>query len=144
MICPVCKNSMLVIERERIELDYCSDCGGIWFDSGELELLFSSLGVAGADTFLKGIIDSPEEKTDEHLRRCPICSRKMKKTMIGTESRVIVDVCHRGDGLWFDGGELDTLLGQAENNSVNSVDGGRKLSVFLSELFRSRNADKQG
>ncbi|MDD5313175.1 MAG: zf-TFIIB domain-containing protein, partial [Dehalococcoidia bacterium] len=32
MRCPVCKISALVIELERIELDYCSRCGGVWFD----------------------------------------------------------------------------------------------------------------
>jgi uncharacterized protein len=143
MICPVCKNSMLVIERDRIELDHCSNCGGIWFDSGELELLLSSLKITGADTFLKGILDSPEEKTNEHLRRCPICSRKMKKTVIGTNTKVMVDVCRRGDGLWFDGGELDTLLNQVGNNSNGSADGGRKLSAFLDDVFHARGADKQ-
>lgn len=143
MICPVCKNSMLVIERDRIELDHCTECGGIWFDSGELELLLSGLGVAGADTFLKGILGRPEAKTDEHLRHCPICSRKMKKTVIGTSSKVMVDACRRGDGLWLDGGELDTLLGQVGTTSTNGADGGRKLSAFLSDVFRARGADKQ-
>jgi hypothetical protein len=143
MICPVCKKSMLVIERDRIELDYCNDCSGIWFDSGELELLLSGYKIAGTETFLKSILDSPEEKTDEHLRRCPICSRKMKKSIIGTSLKVMVDACRRGDGLWLDGGELDTLLDQVGNNSANGADGGRKFSAFLSDVFRARGADKQ-
>jgi len=39
MICPVCRQSMLDIEYNNIELDYCEKCKGVWFDAGELELL---------------------------------------------------------------------------------------------------------
>lgn len=39
MHCPKCGNEMIVIEYEGIELDKCSDCGGIYFDNGELEEL---------------------------------------------------------------------------------------------------------
>ena len=39
MICPVCHKSMLDIEYNNIELDYCEKCRGVWFDAGELELL---------------------------------------------------------------------------------------------------------
>jgi len=142
MICPVCKKSMLVIERNHIELDHCVDCGGIWFDAGELELLLSSLAVVQADTFLKGILAGPEEKSNEHLRRCPICTRKMKKSLVGTSTKVLIDACRRGDGLWFDGGELDALLGHPGNNTAGSDDSGRKLSAFLGDVFRARSADK--
>ncbi len=143
MICPVCKKSMLVIERNHIELDHCADCGGIWFDGGELELLLSGLGMAPADNFLRGILAGPEEKVHEHLRRCPICARKMKKSLVGANAKVMIDACRRGDGLWFDGGELAALLGQVDNSSPINADGSRKLSVFLNDVFRARGTDKQ-
>lgn len=38
MFCPVCNNPMIVLEFEGVETDYCTDCEGIWLDSGELEL----------------------------------------------------------------------------------------------------------
>ena len=40
MRCPVCKEPMLIIEHEAVEVDCCAACGGIWLDAGELELLF--------------------------------------------------------------------------------------------------------
>jgi Zn-finger nucleic acid-binding protein len=55
----------------------------------------------------------------------------------------MIDACRRGDGLWFDGGELAALLGQVDNSSPNNTDGSRKLSVFLNDVFRARGADKQ-
>ena len=39
MDCPVCKNAMITLELADVEIDYCTDCGGIWLDAGELEML---------------------------------------------------------------------------------------------------------
>jgi len=39
MRCPVCDVPTYVVEYEKIELDLCPDCRGMWFDHGELELL---------------------------------------------------------------------------------------------------------
>jgi uncharacterized protein len=37
MLCPICNVDLLLAERERIEIDYCPKCRGIWLDRGELE-----------------------------------------------------------------------------------------------------------
>lgn len=40
MKCPTCDSSSLVItERSGIEIDYCTQCRGVWLDRGELEKL---------------------------------------------------------------------------------------------------------
>lgn len=40
MKCPNCKDVTLVMsERQKIEIDYCPDCRGIWLDRGELDKL---------------------------------------------------------------------------------------------------------
>ncbi|MBT8387242.1 MAG: zf-TFIIB domain-containing protein, partial [Ignavibacteria bacterium] len=30
MICPVCKESMVILELSEVEIDYCTGCNGIW------------------------------------------------------------------------------------------------------------------
>jgi Uncharacterized protein conserved in bacteria len=38
MRCPVCPDSTLVMSnREGIEIDYCPTCRGVWLDRGELD-----------------------------------------------------------------------------------------------------------
>ncbi|HEX9253065.1 MAG TPA: zf-TFIIB domain-containing protein [Ignavibacteriaceae bacterium] len=38
MNCPVCSNTSLVIsERQGVEIDYCPKCRGVWLDRGELD-----------------------------------------------------------------------------------------------------------
>lgn len=46
MDCPLCKNVSLVMsERQGIEIDYCPNCRGVWLDRGELDKIIErSLG----------------------------------------------------------------------------------------------------
>jgi Zn-finger nucleic acid-binding protein len=40
MKCPTCPDSTLVMsERQGVEIDYCPTCRGIWLDRGELDKL---------------------------------------------------------------------------------------------------------
>lgn len=35
--CPRCQNQLLPRVRNGVDVDYCSGCGGVWLDRGELE-----------------------------------------------------------------------------------------------------------
>lgn len=37
MKCPNCNETLLMTERNKIEIDYCPVCRGIWLDKGELD-----------------------------------------------------------------------------------------------------------
>ena len=40
MKCPTCPDSTLVMtDRQGVEIDYCPTCRGIWLDRGELDKL---------------------------------------------------------------------------------------------------------
>lgn len=39
MNCPACKIAMITLELAEVEIDHCVNCGGIWLDAGELEIL---------------------------------------------------------------------------------------------------------
>lgn len=40
MQCPACRDATLLItERQNIEIDYCPQCRGVWLDRGELDKL---------------------------------------------------------------------------------------------------------
>ena len=138
MICPTCKSDMIVIEHNRIELDYCTDCQGVWLDSGELELLLESMSLESTDLFLGNILNSIEANSSEKKRRCPICGRKMNKTTIGQEPEVLIDVCPQGDGLWFDGGEVGQLIRQLAEKPSERPGSQQEIITFLGETFRAR------
>ena len=52
MCCPKCGHEMAEIELMGIMADKCSDCSGIYFDKGELQLLLESKEQKG---FLSGL-----------------------------------------------------------------------------------------
>jgi Zn-finger nucleic acid-binding protein len=132
MICPVCKQDMIVVEYRQIEIDYCHRCSGIWFDKGELDLLLqtASLGDTGLPT-LEGVA---KEKRSHGERKCPICGKKMKEVPVG-EPAIHIDVCRRGDGIWFDGGELQDLLKQLSAGPLTDREALRQITDFLGETF---------
>jgi uncharacterized protein len=50
MKCPTCADSTLLMsERQGVEIDYCPSCRGVWLDRGELDKLIA-LSTAPAPT----------------------------------------------------------------------------------------------
>jgi Zn-finger nucleic acid-binding protein len=37
MVCPVDQTTLVMSERQGIEIDYCPTCRGVWLDRGELD-----------------------------------------------------------------------------------------------------------
>ena len=129
MDCPVCKDSaMIVLELDEVEVDYCTECEGIWLDAGELELLTG--GAAGAEALLESFKTA---ETSEKKRKCPICLRKMDKVHVGDVEgkQELIDRCAHNHGLWFDRGELQNVLKLAQ------FDDNGRIKALLGNLFCS-------
>ena len=135
MKCPACHNILIVVEHENVELDYCPNCLGVWFDAGELALLLETAELEGGGLSLDSILTSPEARSTEKRRKCPICNVKMKKATVGHSPEILTDVCPRGDGLWFDSGEVGQLIEQLPDRSDSQ---GRVIN-FLGEVFRVKD-----
>lgn len=140
MICPVCRQGALIVEYKNIELDYCPTCHGVWFDAGELELLLDVAKLDNHVHYLEEIIAGPEVKTSEKKRKCPICRRKMKKAYIDDDNKILIDACNVGHGIWFDGGEVQSLVKEltAKNSSKAASQG---VLNFVGDLLKHRNSD---
>jgi len=37
MKCPSCNETLVMTERQGVEIDYCPKCRGVWLDKGELD-----------------------------------------------------------------------------------------------------------
>jgi Zn-finger nucleic acid-binding protein len=135
MLCPSDKNDMIVVEYHQIELDYCTDCKGVWFDNAELDLLLKTLGLEKPRLLMDSMLSYPEIKSEEKRRKCPICGKTMKLINIGDNTVVIIDICPSGHGLWFDNGEVvQTIKHLAEDK--HSKTGELKVFDFLGEVFQ--------
>ena len=107
MDCPVCKDPMVVLELDEVEVDHCLTCQGIWLDEGELELLLES--GPEKDRVLRSF--EPDRDRREKKRKCPICRKKMEKILGSSlDGTTRIDKCRRNHGLWFDKGELREII----------------------------------
>lgn len=131
MRCPVCKNDMIVVEYGGIEMDHCLNCRGVWFDAGELDLLMKAAGMEGALS-----LPADEAKVEEKKRKCPICSHPLAKAHMG-DKKVLVDICSRGDGIWFDGGELVQVIAAEACAPGETGDAQEKVMRFVAEAFQA-------
>jgi Zn-finger nucleic acid-binding protein len=129
MICPRCSESMIILEYQETEIDYCLSCGGIWLDQGELEWLLKwekrKLDLSAVSHFTKS------------KRRCPRCRKKMVKGDF-PDTTIEVDICRRDGGMWLDQGEiLQIAKDQCEEQTFKNI------SRFFSELFTDKTEIKE-
>lgn len=132
MHCVACKNPMVTLELDQVEIDYCPSCGGIWLDTGELEALLESSAAAGR--LLGTTAALTKGKTGP--RRCPICRKRMPSAAIPASSPVELDCCPRGDGLWFDRGELEEVVHYIEGGDDGPV------LLLLRRMFNRKQSSK--
>jgi len=125
MKCPVCKEEMIILELDGVEIDYCYSCGGIWLDEGELKLLLDDAQFK--DKLLASFFLAKRSK--EKKIPCPICHKKMQKVYLDEEKHILLDRCPKKHGLWFDKGEL------AEVIQLVNFDENNKVLDFLKNLF---------
>ena len=128
---------MIVVEHEHVELDHCLNCAGVWFDSGEIELLMETMGLESAGLESLHLAEEPASKEKKH--RCPECDRRMKKVALGHEPVIIIDACSEGHGLWFDSGEVGELVAHLAAKQIGDDDSQERIISFLEEVFKVRS-----
>lgn len=68
MKCPNCQATLVMSERQGIEIDYCPQCRGVWLDKGELDKIIersassqSSQELKESEKKKKGQYDADED-----------------------------------------------------------------------------------
>lgn len=54
MNCPQCNVTLLMSDKQGVEIDYCPKCRGIWLDRGELEKIIEKSEPAGGANVYQG------------------------------------------------------------------------------------------
>lgn len=121
MNCIRCKTKMRKVERDGVLVDRCPECGGIWLDSGELEMF--EKGARHEDAVI--MHQARKELLAEAKRLvtlvgfCPKC----EKTRLHQVKKrgVEMDVCGHCGGIYFDEGELDQMLEGKEQGFFTQI-----------------------
>ena len=113
MNCPRCEVELKVINLAGVEIDICSACDGVWFDSDELDRVYNFYGDSLEQTELAPAIARQSsfmnEKEGEKELKCARCSKPMLRKKFDDECAVLIDGCEQGCGMWLDAGELGTI-----------------------------------
>ncbi|MEN9578579.1 MAG: hypothetical protein RJA70_1588 [Pseudomonadota bacterium] len=113
--CPRDKTLLETIKYEgNIEVDRCGECRGMWLDKGELEAIQHS-AVHAHNEHLERLPDHIVDNidvSDPDLSApicCPKCGAEMEAREYAFCSRIIIDTCVEGCGVWLDPGEIEAL-----------------------------------
>ena len=103
MRCPKCRADMEVIEFDGTEVDRCTICNGIWFDSGEIEIMRSKDAAAAIDT---GDAATGKQSNALDDYQCPRCSGAMVRVVDPGQPHIWYETCSSCNGSYLDAGEL--------------------------------------
>ncbi|MCW6037439.1 zf-TFIIB domain-containing protein [Spirulina subsalsa FACHB-351] len=102
--CPKCNGSMEQVVYAEIEVDRCTQCHGIWFDSREAEQLKT---IEGSE-----ILDDGEEVVGDRYDpsakplSCPRCRTPLLQMLDIDQHSIWYEKCVKCHGIWLDAGEF--------------------------------------
>ncbi len=100
--CPKCKKCSLQaipVKKTSITIERCSECGGHWFDAGELDKILDDLAI-------KGLAVSKD--CQESRRNCPKCAIPMFSFKY-PQTYATIEMCKKCKGIWLDAMELEEI-----------------------------------
>lgn len=106
--CPRCGPPLDSVDYADTTLDECPSCGGVFVEGWILDRLVAARA-ARISLGLSLPVRERLRETEVRYLKCPRCSMQMNRSVFGRSSGVIVDLC-KADGVWFDAGELASVL----------------------------------
>ncbi len=135
LFCPGCGANLVSKKFHDQVVEKCYQCGGIWFDAGELRRAQEHLddSITWPENLLR-YAEKLKVKTDRQLT-CPKDGGALVAIHYGP-SEVIVDICPKCRGLWFDHGEFVKVADDLEEASVDesSLEYLKDLAREISEV----------
>ncbi|MFP4499075.1 MAG: zf-TFIIB domain-containing protein [Vulcanimicrobiota bacterium] len=112
LTCPACRKVKMRPQTDpgtQLEIDFCPECHGLWFDAQELSKFFESKTLK-KKFFLEDNVKSQESvgyTISVSPRACPRCHIVLKEKHFGD---VVLDICPECYGIFLDDGELVRIV----------------------------------
>jgi len=110
MNCPRCKSRLEIIDLGKfggefapVVIDSCSECGGVWYDKGELDARDESVWTNVED------LDFESRLSGGQRASCPRCEVLLVPVSPRGARDVVFDRCPDCHGFWLDAGELESI-----------------------------------
>lgn len=85
MKCPNCGETLVMSERQGVEIDYCPKCRGVWLDKGELDKIIERAQTLETDRYdsFKDKEDRPDYDQKYDPKYDPKYGRRKKRGFLG-------------------------------------------------------------
>lgn len=101
--CPKCHGNLEAVVYADIQVERCTNCKGIWFDSQEAQTLKK---IKGSETIDIGDTEIGQKFDEVANINCPKCHTLMTKMVDLKQSHIWYEKCPVCYGIWFDSGEF--------------------------------------
>jgi Zn-finger nucleic acid-binding protein len=110
MNCIRCQSRMKKTARDNLLIDMCPDCGGVWLDGGELEMMESGTGQS-VDHLIQQARKEMLQDSSRLVHLLGLCPKCEGAHLQPVKKRGIeLDLCPKCKGMFFDEKELDLVL----------------------------------
>lgn len=115
---------MQPLEIVGVEIDFCSGCGGIWLDEGEIKALAAQPAsaldqVRSLDNQIASVNPVAPGKSAETLSKpCPACGGKLTNAEF---SGTNVEHCNGCHGIFVDRGELQKAMQLVDTTEATTI-----------------------
>ena len=133
MQCPKCRVSMQPIPMGPAAVDECAQCGGLWFDHGELDQV---IGTTDPDLRWLDIDfwkDASDFTVSPDAMGCPKCSRYYLTRLEDRATQTSAALCGNCHGIWLDAGQLRGII-RAVARCANQMDSADYLKESLHQV----------
>lgn len=120
MKCPKCNHDMEKVCYEKIEIDRCRKCKGIWFDMLEHEDLKKISGSESIDT---GSAELGKKHDKQNGIVCPACNQPLINMVVSAQPHISYEACTICYGVYFDAGEFTDFREETFAESWKSIFG---------------------
>lgn len=120
MICPACESGLKPHKYRGLLIDVCRQCGGIWFDPGEMKEYIEFMiedhdDIPNAKIEIGKEIEATGDETGL-AKGCPRCDVAMTEFNYAYDSNIMLDRCPSCGGVWTDGEEAHKLAIHRKGN----------------------------
>jgi Zn-finger nucleic acid-binding protein len=102
--CPKCGSEMVRVSFQGVEIDRCTNCGGLWFDVLEHEELRRLEGAESIDKGNAAVGQALDQRQSAYP--CPRCGTPLTRITDPHQPQIHLDKCSRDYGVFFDAGEF--------------------------------------
>ena len=130
--CPNCMSVMRVETIHGIGVDVCLECGGLWFDSDELRVLFAQAPHAIDEIEHLNQTSVGQTKGGVSKMLCPECKVLLDEYHYMYSSPLVIKSCPRCGGFFVTEGELSQMRAWREM-SHSPLTGKEKAAALMAE-----------